>query len=118
MEILLYCSIFDSNQLCFIGRTWTSHPFPTRNNQAMPIQKFWIYLKSIPNENKWIIVELVAQTRNEGVITSQISLGWTVVKLFANTRALIDVHRDENNNDPLQRESKLKSSFLFQGSPT
>ena len=44
------------------------------------------------------------------------SLGWNVIKLFTNIRALIDVHPDENHNDPLQRESKLKSMFLFQGS--
>ena len=33
---------------------------------------------------------------------------------------LIDkfIHSDENNNNPLQRESKLKINFLFQGSPT
>eukprot|EP01084_Bolivina_argentea_P069064 125717_1 len=119
IEILLYCSIFDSKELCFIGRTWKSKPFQTnRNHQAIPIQKFWIYLKSIPYESKWIIIELVSQIRNEGVIINQISLGWTVIKLFTNIRALIDVHSDENNNNPLQRESKLKTNFLFQGSPT
>ena len=119
VEIKLHCSIFDSTELCFVGRTWKSDPFPTnRVNQAVPIQKSWIYFKSVPYESKWIVLELVAQNRTKGVIVSQISLGWTVIKLFTNTRALVDVHPDENHNDPLQRESKIKSNFLFQGSPS
>lgn len=119
IEIKLHCSIFDSTELSFVGRTWKSDPFPTnRVNQAIPIQKFWIYLKSVPYESKWVILELVAQNRTKGVIINQISLGWTAIKLFTNTRALVDVHPDENQNDPLQRESKIKSQFLFQGSPS
>eukprot|EP01083_Nonionella_stella_P316658 1149290_1 len=119
IEIVLHASIFDSNQLCFVGRTWKSKPFVTNNmNQALPIDKFWIYLKSAPYESKWIVLELAAQIRSEGVIVSQISLGWSVIHLFTNTRALVDVHPDQNHNDPLQRESKVKSCFLFHGSPS
>eukprot|EP00484_Ammonia_sp_Unknown_P005972 CAMPEP_0197074046 /NCGR_PEP_ID=MMETSP1384-20130603/210909_1 /TAXON_ID=29189 /ORGANISM="Ammonia sp." /LENGTH=1427 /DNA_ID=CAMNT_0042512887 /DNA_START=28 /DNA_END=4311 /DNA_ORIENTATION=- len=116
IEVLFHCSLFDANERAFVGRTWKSNALPS--NGPVGIQKYWFYLKSIPTESKWIVIELVAQLRDEGVIQNQISLGWNVIEIFANTRALIDVHPDENNNDPLQRESKLKTKFLFQGSPT
>ncbi len=76
-----------------------------------------MYLKARPYEGKWIIVELVAQIRAQGVITSRIGLGWNIIDIFHSVKTLADIHPNQNDPVASQLESKPTTLNLFQGSP-
>ena len=121
VEISLRFSFYDSLQKCFVGQTWHQSKGNCgiqTNTNIFVVKNYWIYLKCIPIEAKWVVVELVTQLRTDNVVTLSIALGWTVLPIFSNVKALVDVHPTENEKDPLRRESKQKILTLFQGSPS
>lgn len=77
-----------------------------------------------PSEDRYLIIELVAQIRVSGVILNQISLGWLPIKAFLNLKGMKDVYHQninssaEVNRTAFQRESKSYSNHFNYGSPT